>query len=81
MLGEHPDLRADMSVTNDPQRLAARLIGMRGALFPAAAMLHGILVRNAAQQHDDFAQHKLGDAARIGKRRVENGYAKTRSRR
>jgi hypothetical protein len=75
LFGQHADLRADVPVADDAQRLAAHLEGAGGALAPAAAVQQRVLLRDAAHQHHDLGQHQFGHAAGVGERRVEDGTA------
>ena len=70
--GQHADLGADVAVTDDAQGLAAHFMAAAGRLRPAAAMAFGVLLRDAAGQHDRLGDHQLGHAARVGVGRVEH---------
>ena len=72
-LGHHAELRADIAVADDPQRLAAHFPAVGGGLDPLALMRRHRFREDAPHQHDDLAEHQLGDAARVGERRVEDG--------
>ena len=72
LLGQHADLRADVAIAHDAQRLTAHFVRAGGALVPAAAVLQRVLLRNAAHQHDDLGQHQLGHAAGVAEGRVEH---------
>ena len=74
--GEHADLRADVPVADDAERLAAHLVRPGRRLVPLAAVRAGIAPRHAAQQHHDLGDDQLGDAARVGERRVEDRHAR-----
>ena len=70
--GEIGQLRADIAVADDAERLAPHLVAVVGGLVPAALM-GGIGTRDdPAQQDDDLADHQFRHAARVGKRRVEH---------
>ena len=71
-LGQHRQLGADRAIAHDAQRLAADLERVLGALLPAAAVRHGVLLGNAAQQQNGFGQHQLGHRARVRIGRVED---------
>ena len=73
--GQHTDLGADVTVTDDAQHLVARLVAAAGRLDPATPMAGGVLLRNAAQQHDRLGDHQLGHAARVGIGRIEHRHA------
>src|SRR3546814_19979596 len=66
------DLRTDVAVADNSQRLAARLEGAFGGLVPMTLMHPVVILWNAAQQQDGLAQPQLGNRTRIGKRRIEN---------
>ena len=70
--GQHAGLRADVAVADDAQHLVARLVAAHRRLVPAADVALGVLVRDAAQQHDRFGHHQFSHAAGVGIRRVEN---------
>ncbi|MCY1210298.1 hypothetical protein D9M72_219820 [compost metagenome] len=69
--GQRADLRADIAVAHDAQRLAAGFEGARGALVPVAEVHARVLFRNPAQQQDGFAQHQFGDRAGVREGRIE----------
>ena len=71
--GQRADLRADIAVAHDAQRLAARFESAGRALVPMAQMHARVLFRNAAQQQDGFAQYQLGDRARVGEGALNTG--------
>jgi hypothetical protein len=81
VLGEDAELRADVAVADDAERLAAHLDAALGALGPAAAVHERAFPRDAAQQHDGLAEHELGDAAGVGVGGVEDRDAALRRRR
>src|SRR5690606_27211261 len=66
------DLGADVAVADDAQGLAAHLVAAGGRLAPATAVALGVLLRDAAHQHDRLGHHQLGDAAGVGVGRVEH---------
>ncbi|MNY11875.1 hypothetical protein D3C86_1449260 [compost metagenome] len=70
--GQRADLRADIAVTHDAQRLATGLEGAGGALVPMAQVDARVLFGNAAQQQDGFAQHQLGHRTGVREGRVEH---------
>ncbi len=66
------ELRADIAVADDAERLAPHLVAVVGRFVPAPLM-GGVGARDdPAQQDDDLADHEFGHAARIGERRVEH---------
>ena len=66
------ELRADIAVADDAERLAPHLVAVVGRLVPTPLM-GGVGARHdPAQQHDDLADHQFCHAARVGERRVEH---------
>jgi hypothetical protein len=59
-LGQHRQLAADIAVADDAENLAAHFQAVVGALVPAAVMRRDRARKDAAQQHDDFADHQFG---------------------
>ena len=74
-LGEHRELRADVAVADDAERLAADLAAALRALAPAARVEDAVALERAAHEHDDLADRELDHAARVRVRRVEDGDA------
>ena len=74
-LGQDADLRADVAVADDAERLAADLVGGRGTLPPPALVHLPRAIRQAAGEGDDLGDHQLRDAAGVAERGVEDGDA------
>jgi hypothetical protein len=73
--GQHRQLGADGAIAHNAQGLAADLVGVVSTLLPAAAVGHGVLFGDAAQQQNRLGQHQLGHRTGVGERRVEHGNA------
>ena len=71
-LGDNADLGSDVAVADDAEGLAPGLKAACGVLLPYAAVAVGILLRNAAEQHEVLAGDKLGYASGVGERSVEH---------
>jgi hypothetical protein len=72
-LGEHAELGADVAVADDAERLAARLVASPRRDLPtrrdgSLAFFSGM----PRSSRIDLGEHQLGDAARVGERRVED---------
>ena len=71
-LGEIGQLRADVAVTDDAERLAPDLVAVGRGLVPLTLM-GGIGSRNdPAQQKDNLADHQFRHAPRVGEWRIED---------
>jgi hypothetical protein len=79
-LGEGGELRADIAVTHDAERLAAHFVAVGRGLVPAAGMRRGRLGEYPPEKHDDLGDGQFGDAARVRERRVEHRDAAARGR-
>ena len=66
------ELRADVAVANDAERLAPHLIAVVCGLVPAPLMGCVGTRDDPAQQDDDLADHQFRHASRVGKRGVEH---------
>ena len=73
--GEIRQLRADIAVADDAQRLAANLKTVVGGLVPAAVMRRDGAGDDPPQQHDDLADHQFGDGTGVREGRVEDRHA------
>ena len=74
-LGEHADLRADVAVADDAERLAADLVAVRRDLAPLPFVHFARPITELAREHDDLGDDELRDAARVRERRVEDRHA------
>src|SRR5260221_173287 len=64
-LGHVRDLRTDIAIADNAERLTAKLKAAFRLFEPFTAMRRGILVRNFAYQHYAQPDDKLGDRARV----------------
>eukprot|EP00047_Mylnosiga_fluctuans_P005519 m.240980 g.240980 ORF g.240980 m.240980 type:complete len:346 (+) comp13761_c0_seq1:10-1047(+) len=71
-LGQDRQLRADVAVADQTQRLATHLVAAIGRLLPLAAVQLHAAVACLPGQHDDLGHHQLGDAAGVAIRAVED---------
>jgi hypothetical protein len=67
------ELRADIAVSNNAERLAPYLIAVVCGLVPTSLMRCIGTRDDPAQQNDDLAYYQLRDASRVGKRGVKYG--------
>ena len=74
-LGEHADLRADVPVADDAERLAAHFEGGGRDLAPLPLVDLARAIAELPREHDHLADDELGDAPRVAERRVEHGHA------
>src|SRR5215831_18808311 len=71
-LREHGELAANIAIADDAQRLSAHLVAANGRLIPTALMRGHRFGEHTSQQHDDFGNSQLRDAACIGERCVKD---------
>ncbi len=69
---QNRQLRSDMTIADDAQSLAARLVRALGIFKPATSMGSLVTLRDTAHQHDDLAQNQFGDRTCIGIGRIED---------
>ena len=79
-LGQHADLRADVAVADDAERLAAHLAGVVAALLTqpprcSTAFFSGM----PRSSMIDLGQHQLGHAARVGEGALNTGTPRSRA--
>ena len=74
-LRKHTQLHANVAVADNAQFLATNFKSVSGGFLPLAAVGSGILFCHAAQQQYGFGEHQFGDAAGVGKGRIEYHHA------
>jgi hypothetical protein len=72
-LCEDRELSADVTVSDDTERLASDLPAALGHLVPDTLLELARAVRELTRERNDLADDEFGDGARVGKGRVEDG--------